>query len=124
MKLRCLPWVCLCVLRFLNTNPALASEITVSAASEILRPGPDAGQEFKASPLQVGPCMDVAVAGEHAFAIGQGDLRVLTPLSSGQQPQVKLKAQQALSGHPGRVKWQGQRALIPAGREGLLLWQP
>lgn len=116
MKLRCLPWVCLCVLRFLNTNPALAAEITVSAASEILRPGPDAGQEFKASPLQVGPCMDVAVAGEHAFAIGQGDLRVLTPLSSGQP---RIIAQLQGLGNTRQIALHRGHAFITSREDGL-----
>ena len=36
----------------------------------------------------------------------------------------KLIAELQLSGHPGRVRVHRGKALIPAGREGLLMWTP
>jgi len=60
-----------------------ASTIMIHAAADhagvpIQRPGPEFGNELKADALKVGSTMDVAIAGEDVFAIGQGELRVLS----------------------------------------------
>ncbi len=57
---------------------AQASRSLHDASSPIQRPGPEFGNELKADALKVGSTMDVAIAGEHVFAIGQGELRVLS----------------------------------------------
>jgi len=49
----------------------------------IQRPGPEFETELKAEALKIGATMDVAVAGEHVFVIGQGHLRVLSNAGDG-----------------------------------------
>ncbi len=53
------------------------------ASSPIQRPGPEFGNELKTGALKVGCTMDVTIAGEHVFAIGQGELRVLSNARGG-----------------------------------------
>lgn len=48
------------------------------ATTPIRKPGAEFGVELKAEALGIGPTMDVAVAGGHVFAIGKGELRVLS----------------------------------------------
>ena len=62
---------------------AQASKSLHDASSPIQRPGPEFGNELKADALKVGSTMDVAIAGEHVFAIGQGELRVLSNAREG-----------------------------------------
>ncbi|MBB5033006.1 LVIVD repeat-containing protein [Prosthecobacter vanneervenii] len=48
------------------------------ASTPIQRPGPEFGEELQTEALHLGDTMDVAVAGDHVFAIGKGELRILS----------------------------------------------
>lgn len=48
----------------------------------------------------------------------------VTAFDLGDPANPKITAEIPLSGHPGRVKIHRGKALIPAGREGLLMWDP
>lgn len=62
----------------LAATGARASGPVVDSSSPIRRPGPEDGAEMKGRALHIGATMDVAIDGDHLYAIGQGELRVLS----------------------------------------------
>ena len=88
------------------------------ASSPIQRPGPEFGTELKAEALKVGSTMDVAVAGDHVFAIGQGDLRVLSNARDGKPA---LIGQLGGLGNTRQIAVSREHAFITSREEGLFI---
>jgi hypothetical protein len=84
----------------------------------IQKPGPEFGTELKAEALQVGSMMDVAVAGDHVFAIGQGDLRVLSNARDGKPA---LIGQLGGLGNTRQIAVSRGHAFITSREEGLFV---
>lgn len=71
-------------LLLLLTALMLAPLATLQAAdAPIQRPNSEYGAELKAQALHIGDTMDVAASGDHVFAIGKGELRVLSNAREG-----------------------------------------
>lgn len=84
----------------------------------IQKAGPAFGTELKAEALKVGSTMDVAVAGDHVFAIGQGDLRVLSNARDGKPV---LIGQLSGLGNTRQIAVSRGHAFITSREEGLFI---
>jgi hypothetical protein len=96
----------------------VADKALHDASSPIQRPGPQFGAELKAEPLKVGSAMDVAVAGERVFAIGQGNLRVL---SNAREGNPLLIGQIGGLGNTRQIAVSRGHAFITSREEGLFI---
>jgi hypothetical protein len=96
------------------THPAKALE----SSMPIQKAGPAFGTELKAEALKVGSTMDVAVAGDHVFAIGQGDLRVLSNARDGKPV---LIGQLSGLGNTRQIAVSRGHAFITSREEGLFV---
>lgn len=101
----------------LVTSFSLPSK-ALDASMPIQKPGPEFGTEVKAKALQVGSTMDVAVAGDHVFAIGQGDLRVLSNARDGKPA---LIGQLGGLGNTRQIAVSRGHAFITSREEGLFI---
>lgn len=81
-------------------------------------PGPEFGSELKSEPLGVGPTMDVAAAGDFVYAIGKGQLTVLSGARSGRRAPVgRLTG----LGNVRQVALSRGHAFITAREDGLFI---
>ncbi len=88
------------------------------ASTRVLKPGSEFGTALKPEALKIGTTMDVAVAGEHVLAIGQGELRVLTTSSEGRPALVgKLRG----LGNTRQIAVARGLAFITAREDGLFI---
>lgn len=110
----------LIIILLISTLPALhaADKVLHDASSPIQRPGPEFGSELQAEALKIGSTMDVAVAGDHVYAIGQGDLRVLTNARVGKP---ELIAKLGGLGNTRQIAVSGGHAFITSREEGLFI---
>jgi len=82
------------------------------------KPGPEFGTELKAEALKIGLTMDVAIAGEHVFAIGKDELRVLTNVRAGKPVLIgKLDG----LGNTRQIAVSPGHAFITSREEGLFI---
>jgi hypothetical protein len=88
------------------------------ASAAIGRPGPEFGTELKAEALEIGPTMDVAVAGEFVFAIGKGELRVL---SNARQVKPALIGKLGGLGNTRQIAVARGHAFITSREDGLFI---
>lgn len=110
----------LIIILLISTLPALhaADKALHDASSPIPRPGPEFGSELQAEALKIGSTMDVAVAGDHVYAIGQGDLRVLTNARVGKP---ELIAKLSGLGNTRQIAVSQGHAFITSREEGLFI---
>ncbi len=81
-------------------------------------PGSEFGPELKARPLNIGPSMDVAVAGDFVYAIGRGRLTVLQGARAGSpNPVGRLEG----LGNTRQIAVQDGRAYVTAREDGLFI---
>lgn len=104
----------------LLTMPCLAAPAAKDPHTHtpMIQPGAEYGEKLKASPMGVGPSMDVAVAEGHLFAIGKGELRVLTN-REGEKPVLVGKLTGL--GNTRQIAITGGHAYITAREEGLFI---
>jgi hypothetical protein len=97
---------------------AQASKSLHDASSPIQRPGPGFGNELQAAALKVGSTMDLAVVGDHVFAIGQGELRVL---SNAREGKPVLIGELTGLGNTRQLVVSGGYAFITSREEGMFI---
>lgn len=82
----------------------------------------------------LGNTRQIAVEGDHAYITSREDGMFVVNVKNPAQPRLaaldlsnprepKLLSQLKLAGHPGRAKSMKGHWVLPAGREGLLLWK-
>lgn len=112
LRSACLGWLAVVCAQAQPTLPHLNNYLTIQ------KPGPEYGPELKSESLGLGPAMDVAIAGDFAYVIGERRLVILSGVRKGTlRPVGELLG----LGHVRQIVVARDHAFISAREDGLFI---